>query len=179
MGAGARFVARTVDTLQEHVPRVLAAAHAHHGASFVEILQNCIVYNDGVYDRFTSREVAADAQVHVEHGEPLRFGKDGRRGLRVKPGSLSLEAVTIGEGGVSESDLVVHDRTDRTLAALLAAMEPPMPVALGVLYCDPAPAYEAMVRSQIEEARSKAPDGGIAALLRGGRTWEVEGRPST
>ena len=178
LGAGARFVARTVDTLQEHVPEILAGAHAHHGASFVEILQNCIVYNDGVFDRFTDREVATEAQIHVRDGQPLIFGADGRRGLRVKPGSLSLEAVTIGEAGIEEADLVVHDQTDRTLAALLAAMEPPMPVALGILYCDPAPVYEAMVRSQIDEARAKAPNVGIAALLHGGRTWEVEGRPS-
>ena len=178
-GAGARFVARTVDTLQEHVPEVLASAHAHHGTSFVEILQNCIVYNDGVYDVFTDREVAAEAQIHVKHGLPLSFGEDGRRGLRVKPGTLSLEAVTIGVDGIGEADLAVHDQTDRTLATLLAALTPPMPVALGILYCDPAPVYEAEVRSQIDEARAKAPSGGIAALLHGGRTWEIEGGTST
>jgi 2-oxoglutarate ferredoxin oxidoreductase subunit beta len=178
-GAGARFVARTVDTLQEHVPEVLASAHAHRGTSFVEILQNCIVYNDGVYGVFTDREVAADAQIHVKHGQPLSFGEDGRRGLRVKPGTLSLEAVTIGEDGIGEADLAVHDQTDRILAALLAALKPPMPVALGILYCDPAPVYEAEVRSQIDEARAKTASGGIAALLHGGRTWEIEGRTST
>ena len=177
-GAGARFVARTIDTLQEQVPEILASAHAHSGASFVEILQNCIVYNDGVYDKFTDRSVAAESQIHVKHGQPLVFGKDGRRGLRVKPGTLALEAVTPGEDGVGEADLAVHDQTDRALAGLLAAMEPPMPVALGILYCDPAPAYEQAVRSQIDEARAKAPGGGIAALLRGGRTWEIEGRPA-
>jgi 2-oxoglutarate ferredoxin oxidoreductase subunit beta len=173
-GSGARFIARTVDTLQEQVPEILANAHAHHGASFVEILQNCIVYNDGVYAEFTDRAVAAEAQIHVKHGEPLVFGKAGRRGLRIKPGTLRLEAVTIGEDGIGEADLCVHDQSDRALAALLAAMEPPLPVALGVLYCDPAPVYEQAVRSQIEEARAKAPDGGIAALLHSGRTWEIE-----
>ena len=178
-GAGARFVARTVDTLQENVPEVLAGAHAHRGASFVEILQNCIVYNDGVYDRFTDRSVAAEAQIHVKHGQPLAFGADGQRGLRVKPGTLSLEAVTSGENGIGDADFAVHDQTDRTLAGLLAAMEPPMPVALGILYCDPAPAYERQIRAQIDEAKAKTPDAGIAALLRGGRTWEIEGRPST
>ena len=178
LGAGARFLARTVDTLQEHVPEVLAAAHAHRGASFVEILQNCIVYNDGVFDRFTDRAVAADGQIHVRHGQPLVFGEDRRRGLRIKPGTLKLEAVTIGEDGLGESDLATHDQTDRTLATLLAALEPPMPVALGVLYCHPGPVYENAVRAQIDDARAKSPDGGLASLLRGGRTWEVEKRPS-
>ena len=83
LGAGARFVARSVDTLQKHLVEVLKQAHANRGASFVEIFQNCIVYNDEVFAGFTDRSVAADAQIHVEDGKPLTFGADRRRGLRL------------------------------------------------------------------------------------------------
>ena len=175
LGAAARFVARSIDTLQQHLSEVLKRAHQHRGASFVEIFQNCIVYNDDVFHDFTAKEVAGDAQIHVAHGRPLVFGKDNVRGLRLKPGALAVEAVTIGRDGISEADILVHDETDRMLATVLAAMEPPhLPVALGVLYCDPAPSYEHNVAAQIEAAKSRAPNGGLNALLRQGHTWRVE-----
>ncbi len=174
LGTGARFVARAVDTQQKHLPGVLARAHAHKGASLVEILQNCVVYNDGVFASFTDREVAADRQIHVEHGKPLRFGADGEKGLRLRPGTLELEVVHPGDGGVAETDVLVHDETNRTLAGLLARMTPPaMPVALGVLYCDPTPSYERQVAALVDAATAghKAPD--LNALLRRGHTWTV------
>ncbi len=175
LGAGARFVARSVDTLRDHLPRVLRRAHEHHGASFVEIFQNCLVYNDGVFAAFTAKEAAEGAQVHVEHGRPLVFGGDARRGLRLDAARLVLETVTIGENGVSEADILVHDETNRTLATMLAAMAPPdMPVALGVLYCDPAASYDDNVMAQIEHARADAPGGDLNTLLRRGHTWTVD-----
>ena len=176
LGAGARFVARSVDTLQTHLVEVLMRAHAHRGASFVEVFQNCVVYNDGVFDHFTEKSVAPDQQLHVEHGKPLLFGTDKSRGLRLKPGSLALEVVTVGENGVSVGDLFVHDETNRALASLLVSLEPPeFPVALGVLYCSPAPTYEGEVYVQLEAAREGKPDAGINALLRRGPTWRVDG----
>jgi 2-oxoglutarate/2-oxoacid ferredoxin oxidoreductase subunit beta len=174
LGAGARFVARSVDTAQQHLPAVLRRAHAHKGASFVEIFQNCIVYNDGAYASFTEKDVAADGQLHLEHGEPMLFGKDKRRGLRMKPGSFELETVQLGEGGIGEGDILRHDETNRMLAFMLAQMEPPrFPMALGVLYCDPAPSYERLVTAQIEEAKKREPTADINALLRKGATWRV------
>ena len=171
LGAGARFVARAVDTQQASLVDVLTRAHAHHGASFVEVFQNCVVYNDGVFDAFTEKSVAPDQQLHVRHGEPLRFGKDGSRGLRLRAGTLDLEVVPVGAEGVAEGDLLVHDETNRTLATLLAALEPPaFPMALGVLYCDPASTYERDVHGQL--AAAGAP-GSMDDLLRKGRTWEV------
>ena len=176
LGAGARFVARSADILQKHLPGVLKRAHGHRGASFVEIMQNCIVYNDKVFAHFTEKHVAAEAQIHVEHGEPLVYGKARDRGLRLKPGALELEPVTIGDGGVTEADLLVHDETNRPLAMLLAAMDPPgLPVAMGVLYCDPAPTFDARVHDQIKTATAKAgKNGDIDALLRRGHTWTVD-----
>ena len=154
---------------------MLKRAHDHRGASFVEIFQNCIVYNDGAYADFTERDVAADTQLHLEHGKPMIFGKEKERGIRIKPGTLDLEVVRLGEGGVSEADLLVHDETNRTMAFLLAQMEPPgFPMALGVLYCNPAPAYEMQVIAQIEEARKRQGSAAdINALLRRGSTWKV------
>jgi 2-oxoglutarate ferredoxin oxidoreductase subunit beta len=171
LGAGARFVARSVDTLQRHLAEVLKRAHQHHGASFTEIFQNCIVFNDKAFSDFTNREIAAERQVHVEHGAPLRFGKDGEKGLRLKPGTLQLEAVTVGQNGVTEADILTHDEKNRTLAQLLVAMEPPeFPVALGVIYCDPAPAYEDQVASRLDAACC----GDLNDLLRSARTWSVD-----
>ncbi|MBI08452.1 MAG: 2-oxoacid:ferredoxin oxidoreductase subunit beta [Rhodospirillaceae bacterium] len=174
LGAGGRFVARSIDTLQKHMPPVLKRAHQHAGASFVEIFQNCIVYNDGVFGHFTGRDVASDTQIDVAHGEPLVFGADRGKGLRIKPGTMELEVVTIGEGGVSMDDVLVHDETNRTLASLLASMEPPhFPVAIGVLYCNPGPTYVDSLFSQTTAVREAAPKVDINGLLRSGHTWEI------
>jgi 2-oxoglutarate ferredoxin oxidoreductase subunit beta len=175
LGAGARFVARSVDTQQAHLIGVLQRAHAHQGASFVEIFQNCVVYNDGVFDEFTEKSVAPERQLLVEHGKALVFGKEKRRGLRLRPHTLELEVVTVGENGITDADVLVHDERNRALANLLALLQPPeFPEVLGVLYCDPAEPYEHAVYQQIEAAREKGP-GDLAALLRTGRTWTVEG----
>ncbi len=174
LGAGARFVARSVDTLTQHLPETLKRAHGHRGASFVEIFQNCIVYNDNVFAHFTEKETAAEHQLHVAHGRPLLFGKNASKGLRLKPGRLELEVVTVGDDGVTADELLRHDETDRMLATLLVSLEPPaFPVALGVLYCDPAPSFEASVHEQIAAQREKKPAGGLNALLRQGYTWTV------
>jgi len=159
LGAGARFVARSIDTLQAHLITTLKRAHAHHGASFVEILQNCVVFNDAVFENVTGKDVAPDAQVVVEHGKPLLFGKNKEKGLRLKPGKLELEIVP------AAPDVLVHDETNRPLAQLLAALEPPFPVAMGVLYCNPATSYE---REVVVET-----GGSLDALLNSERTWEV------
>ncbi len=174
LGAGARFIARAVDTDQARLPATLKAAHAHRGASFVEIFQNCIVYNDGAFAAFTEKKTAPETQIHVAHGEPLRFGKDGGHGLRLNRQTLALEVVTIGEDGIGEGDLLVHDQTNKMLAGLLAAMEPPnFPVAMGVLYCDPAESYETAAHAQLEATKADAPAPDLAALLRNGHTWTV------
>ncbi len=168
LGAGGRFVARAIDTQQAPLVEVLKRAHAHRGASFVEVFQNCIVFNDGVFDEFTEREVADDRQVHVRHGQPLLFGKDRKSGLRFDPSSLALEVVRLGEGGAAMEDILVHDETNRALAGMLAALQPPDPVAIGVLYCSPAPDYTTAVYQQ-----PAAGSADLGALLRQGKTWTV------
>jgi 2-oxoglutarate ferredoxin oxidoreductase subunit beta len=118
--------------------------------------------------------VAAERQIHVEHGKPLRFGANNENGLRVRPGTLDVEVVHIGKDGMTEADVLVHDETNRTMAGLLARMAPPeMPVALGVLYCDPTPSYERQIAALSNAGRrgGKAPD--LNSLLRRGHTWTV------
>ncbi len=171
LGAGARFVARSYDVAQKHMVETLTRAHGHDGTSFVEILQNCIVYNDGVFEDVTDKKTAANAQVHVKHGEPLLFGEDNSRGLRLNPASLALEAVTIGEGGVTVEDIIVHDETNPTLAGLLAGLEgPDLPTALGVIYCAPD-----TVLAREGEAVDAPEDTGdrLNTLMRQGHTWHV------
>ena len=177
LGAGARFVGRGIDTVRSRLGEVVRRAHRHRGASFVEILQNCPVYNDGAFAAFTARDRAPVAQIEVRHGEPLRFGRDGEMGLGLDPRRLRLEVVEPGRGGATDEDVCIHDETNRTLAQLLAALDAPeFPVATGVLYCDPAPEYVEAVRAQREHVRESRRSSGAAdldALLRSGRTWRV------
>ncbi len=173
LGAGGRFVARAYDTAQKRLPALLRRAHDHRGASFVELLQNCPVYNDGAFEAVTDRKRAAVEQLWVENGQPLRFGAKGEQGLRIKPGRLELEVVTVGENGVRDEDILVHDETNRPLAFLLAQLE--TPTVFGVLYCEDAPAYDAAVHAQLEQAVAARGAGDLAALLASGHTWTVSG----
>jgi len=175
LGVGARFVARAVDIDQAGLVEMLKRAHGHRGTSFVEIFQNCIVFNDATFADFTGKEVAARNQVHVEHGEPLTFGENRELGLRLDAASWRFEVVEIGMDGAAEGDVLRHDQTNRTLATMLAALEPPdFPMAVGVLYCDPAPTFDRQVLAQVEpESEGR----GLADLLYGGRTWRVEPSP--
>lgn len=173
LGAGARFVARSVDTLAKHLGPTFVAAREHRGASFIEVLQNCPVFHDGAWDHIKAKSKASEAMLVLEHGQPMRFGAD--KGLRLRPGSLELEVVTVGEGGVDESEILVHDETNRTMAFLLASLEPPdFPIALGVLYRDPAPTYDASVRAQLEASKHNKGEGDMDALLQAGHTWTVD-----
>ena len=142
IGAGATFVARAVDIDQKRLPALLNEARTHHGAAFVEILQNCIVYNKDVFDNVANRKTAADHQIHVQHGRPLLYGQDNRKGLRLNPRSLSLEGIMIGEHGTSEREVLIHDETSTTLAHMLLGMEPPLPTALGVIHRRAAESFE-------------------------------------
>ena len=153
---------------------VLKRAHAHRGASLVEIFQNCVVFNDNVFGAFTERSVVEDAQIHVEHGQPLLFGKERNRGLRFRPGKIALEVVTVGEDGITEGDIIVHDQANRALASMLIALEPPYPVAVGVIYDDPTPTYESAMFAEAPGSAQVDLEA-VDRLLRGGRTWEVIG----
>ncbi len=175
LGAGARFVARGIDTAIKTLGGVLSEARQHQGASFVEILQNCPVFNDGAWEGVTARDIASNTQLWVEHGKPLLFGKAKDKGLRMVDGGRAVEVVTVGEGGVPESEVLVHDETNRTLAFLLAQLQAPdFPMAFGVLYRDPRSSYDTAVVDQNAAAVAKFGSGDMNALLRSGHTWTVE-----
>ena len=174
MGCNATFVARGVDTDQKLLPNILAEAKAHKGAALVEILQNCIVYNDGVFSSFTEKNNSSDGQIFCEHGKPLIFGKDAEKGLRLNKEKLELEIVTIGPKGVKKTDILVHDRTNRVLASMLAAMQAPKwPVAMGVIYANPNKTYEEAVHLQIQEATKQTSPMTVTNLMHNGRTWTI------
>lgn len=175
LAAGASFVARGIDVQQKLLPELLVRAHDHPGAALVEILQNCVIYADGAFAAVTDKAVEAEAQVQLRHGEPLLLAH-GRKGLRPARGRLGLELVEIGAGGWQEAGVLVHDERDRAAAMLLAALQPPLPVAVGVLFADPAAAsYEQAVRAQIEEARAREPGLDLDRVVRRARTWTVAG----
>jgi 2-oxoglutarate/2-oxoacid ferredoxin oxidoreductase subunit beta len=175
LGSGARFIARTIDTDQKRMPSILIRAQQHKGASFVEIFQNCIVFNDKVFAEFTEKAVAKNRQIFVEHGKPMVFGKDSELGIRRTPGGLTMEAVNFAEAGLTEDDLLVHDETDHLLATMLVNMsgEGDFPTVLGVIYCDPRSNYDSQVSEQVEEAQATTPNADMKELLFAGNTWSV------
>ncbi len=173
LGAGARFVARSLDTDQKHLPMVFTRAHQHKGTSLVEIFQNCIVYNDGVFNNFTEKSVAADRQIKLEDGKPLIYGKDRNKGLKLKENTFEIISVELGKN-FSESDLLVHDEKNKTLATIIAGMDSPdLPVAVGVIYCNPDETYDDQVISQEAQAIELNPEQNIKDILNSGYTWKV------
>jgi 2-oxoglutarate ferredoxin oxidoreductase subunit beta len=138
LGAGASFVARAVDSMQDHLPGVLVRAHAHRGASLVEILQNCIIYFDGAFGPLGEKGTAPDAGIRLVHGEPMRFGKEQEKGLVFDESTCRFAAVTIGPEHPVES-LAIHDESNLVRATALASLggKDGEPTALGVIYQRP------------------------------------------
>jgi 2-oxoglutarate ferredoxin oxidoreductase subunit beta len=173
IGCSATFVARAVDTDAKLMTEVLMRAAKHSGAAFMEIYQNCVVFNDAAFDAFTDKTQKDEHQLHVLHGQPLLFGAKKDKGLRIDPRTLGLEVVTVGENGVTEKDILLHDETSATLAYMLTKMPfPQFPVAVGVLYATSRPTYTDLVHEQITAAKAKGqPD--LQKLLASGNTWTV------
>ena len=178
LGAGATFVGRTADMWGKHSQALIKAAHAHKGASFIEILQNCIIFNDGAFEREIGRKTKDDHTVELVHGEPLIFGKESNRGIRAK--GLELEVVELGEH-YSESDLLVHDKTNPNpgMAQMIAAMgvsDETIPLPVGIFRQVERASYETALDDQIRAAKAK--NGGekpsLASLFAKGDTWTVD-----
>ncbi|MCR9278286.1 MAG: 2-oxoacid:ferredoxin oxidoreductase subunit beta [Pseudomonadaceae bacterium] len=171
LGAGATFFARGVDIDQKRLPGLLIESKEHEGTALVEILQNCIVYNKDVFEDVAAKKTAADTQVQCEHGKPLLFGKNSDKGLRLNTANLSLEAVTIGEDGVTEADILIHDETSLPLAQMLVNLAPPLPVAMGVIYRIEKTPYEASFRNRKTGERRRQ----VKDLLRNGYVLDRRG----
>ena len=174
IAAEATFVARTVDTHTEHISKTLESAGWHKGSAFVEVLQNCNIFNDGAWKDFTDREVREERMLVLEHGKPMVFGKDRDKGIRLS--GLRPEVVQLGNG-ITEADLLVHDETaeDPTLAYLLSRMWwPEFPVPVGVLRRISRPTHDQLLNEQIEAETAKRGTGDLTKLLNSGETWVVK-----
>ena len=177
IGAEATFVARSVDVFQAHLKDTLRQAAAHKGSAFVEILQNCNIFNDGAWDSLTDKEARAERSIWLEHGKPLVFGKNRDKGIRRKPDG-GIEVVRLGNG-ITESDLLVHDAHDPRAfhAFLLSHMDNAegFPTPIGVFRDWPdLPRYEDLIHSQITDVTSRRGPGNLSDLFRSGDTWRIE-----
>jgi 2-oxoglutarate ferredoxin oxidoreductase subunit beta len=173
LAAEATFVARSVDTHTEHLQNTFERAGFHRGSAFVEILQNCNIFNDGAYREFTERDVREDRMLVLEHGKPMIFGKDRDRGIRLR--GLRPEVVELA-GGITEDDLVVHDETaeDPYLAFMLSRMWwPEFPVPVGVLRNIERPTHDQLMSDQIASEIARRGPGDLERLLNSGETWVV------
>jgi len=173
LAAEATFVARTIDVDIHHLTAVLQKAAAHKGTAFVEIYQNCKIFNDGVFEYATDKNVKADNLLYVEHGKPMIFGKDRSKGIRLN--GLKPEVVKVGID-CGPDDLLIHDETsdDPTLATLLSRMvSPDFPEVVGVYRSVRRPCYDELVESQIAEAIAKKGRGQLADLFKAEDMWTV------
>ena len=174
LGAEATFVARPHDMDRKHMTETVRRAHAHRGSSFVEVYQNCNVFNDGAFAAITAKEARPSMLIDLKHGEPIRFGADGEQGVVLNErGEIEIVAVA----DVGEDRLLVHDehRQDPSLAFALSRLAdtPTVPTPIGVFRDVERPIYEGEVQRQLVGASEQRGPGDLAALIGSGATWEV------
>ena len=173
VGSGCTFIARSIDIDVKHLEQTMIRAAGHRGTSFIEIYQNCNIYNHQTWFYASQKGTKQDTTIKCEHGKPLIFGAEGTRGLRMN--GTHLEVVELGNG-LTEQDMLVHDETDQCLAFLLSQLQyPEFPEPLGVIYCDDTKIpYEDIVLGQVQDAIDAKGPGDLKALLNEGDTWLVE-----
>jgi 2-oxoglutarate ferredoxin oxidoreductase subunit beta len=175
IGAKGKFFARTIDTNISLSTQIYAEAERHKGTSVVEVLQNCVIFNDGVHDTVADKEVRDDRTIILRDGQPMIFGKGNDKGLVLE--GLKLKVVSLGEKGVPEKNILVHNATEPNpgIQYMLANMRyPEYPVALGVIRSVVWPTYEKLVEDQISEVKKKAKIKSMDDLLKSGSTWIVD-----
>jgi 2-oxoglutarate ferredoxin oxidoreductase subunit beta len=174
LGAEATFVARSIDSDRGHLTEVLRKAAAHRGTAFVEVYQNCNIFNDGAFDELKDADTRADHQIRLEHGQPIRFGAGGEKGVKLT-GEGRVEIVDVAE--VGEDALLVHDehRKEPSLAFMLSrlAHSTHKPTPIGVFRDVDRPVYDELMAEQLEAASAKQGRGDLAKLLHGGDTWQL------
>ena len=173
LGAGATFVSRTIDKQTKHMQAMIMRSHGHKGTSFMEIYQNCNIFNDGAFAQLTDKETKSDTVLLLENGEPMLFGAEKQKGVRLD-GNTPI-VVEIGDKwGVD--DVLVHDESDYVIASLLSNMtyQPDFPDPLGVLYAIEAETYEDRMVAQLDLAIEKKPSGSIQDILNSGDNWVVD-----
>ncbi|MGQ1888900.1 2-oxoacid:ferredoxin oxidoreductase subunit beta [Thermophagus sp. OGC60D27] len=175
IGARGYFFARTIDKEIKLSVEVMKAAARHKGTSIVEVLQNCVIYNDNTHREITDKQFKEDRTIVLEHGKPMIFGKQRNKGLVLN--GTSLKVVHIGEDGISEKDILVHDAhtEDPTIHLKLADMEyPEFPVALGVIRDADAPVYDQCAEEQMERIKKTSKIKSFHDLVNSGEVWEVK-----
>ncbi|MCL2073280.1 MAG: 2-oxoacid:ferredoxin oxidoreductase subunit beta [Marinilabiliaceae bacterium] len=174
IGARGTFFARTIDKELKTSVEIIKEAALHHGTSVVELLQNCVIYNDKVYDEITDRAFKDDRTILLQHGKPMIFGKDKNKGLILN--GINLEIVTIGENGITEKDILVHDETtiEPSMHLKLIGMDYPFPVALGIIRKVNAPVYDKLLETQIKEIQASKKVNTFVELAKMGDVWEVK-----
>jgi len=175
LGCEASFVARSVDVDVKHLADTLRQAANHEGTAFVEVYQDCNVFNSGAFFHVSKKGEKEENVLYLEHGKPMIFGKDRDKGIRLNSYGRP-EVVNLGSG-ISEDDLLFHDETaeDPSLAFLLSQLHyPEFPIPMGILRRVTRPVYDAQVRSQVDEAKQRLGDGNLESLFNSGDTWVVE-----
>jgi 2-oxoglutarate/2-oxoacid ferredoxin oxidoreductase subunit beta len=175
MGAQGTFYARVVDTEPKMMREVYKEAVAHKGTSLIEVLQNCVIFNNQVHSEITGKDVREEHQIYLQHGKPMIFGKNRDKGL-VQVGSKFLK-VTIGENGITERDILVHDveRSDDTRHYMLSRMTlPDYPVAMGVIRASNSSVYENELKSQVSVAEQTSDVKNVDELLHSGHVFEIK-----
>jgi len=173
LASEATFIARSVDVYPKHLMEIVKRASLHKGSAFIEIYQNCNVFNDKAFGDVTDKEFRDDRNVSLEHGKPLVFGKNKEKGIRLN--GLRPEVVKLGENGVTEKDLVVHDEKNAALAYLLSRINhPEFPTPLGVFRAESLPTLDQRTTEQIAKAKAKLGEGDLDKLLYSGDVWEVK-----
>lgn len=175
IGAKGKFFARTIDANVTLSTQIYIEAEKHRGTAVIEVLQNCVIFNDAIHDDIAAREVRDDRTLILRHGQPMIFGKNREKGLVLE--GLKLKVVTLGENGITEKDILVHDTNEPNpgIHYMLANMRyPEYPVALGIIRAVPADTYDQSVADQISGIRTTADIRCVDDLLKSGSTWEVE-----
>ncbi len=174
LGAEASFVARTIDRDPKHMQAVIRRAAEHKGTAFVEIYQNCNVFNDGAFFTYTEKETKEENVVQIEHGKPMVFGKAKDKGIKLE--GFTPTVVSLTDGKYSVNDLIVHNENDTMLSFILARMSsiPNLPRPVGVFYQDKnRPVYEVEMEHQVQQAIKKSGEGDLEKLLNHGETWKI------
>lgn len=174
IGAQSSFFARVLDTNPKLMQKIFVESENHRGTSLIEILQNCVIFNDKTFASITGKDVRKDAQLILEHGKPMIYGADMNRGIILN--GFQLETVKIGDNGITIDDVLVHDanKEDPTLHAMLARMRPPeFPAALGIIRSVKRSTFDRDMISQIEYEKEKGGYKNVNELLFSGDTWEV------
>lgn len=176
LGSRGTFFARAVDNNIKHTQEVLAEAALHQGTSVVEVLQNCVIFNDGIHEQISDPKFRAERQLFLKMGQPMIFGEKQDKGLMLENGKLIV--VKIGEKGVTLKDILVHNPADDNLGlqvALINMALPEFPVAMGVIRSIESPVYDQEMKKQIETVQQKRKITCVDQLLQSGNTWIVDG----